>query len=83
VIAHVDADLAGMHAWLGAPASAALMILFVAAAFYHGQLGTQVVIEDYVHHEGLKVAGIVLVKFLAAILGLISIIAVLKLAAAG
>ena len=80
VIAHVGAELSAVEEWLGRPINAAAMILFVAATFHHGQLGMQVVIEDYVHHEGLKVASIVAVKFVAALLGLTSAVAVLQIA---
>ncbi len=55
------------------------MILLIVATFHHAQLGLQVVIEDYVHHEGLKVASIVAVKGAAIVLGLISVLSVLSL----
>jgi succinate dehydrogenase / fumarate reductase membrane anchor subunit len=80
VIAHIDAGHAAMKAWMASPLSAALMIAFVAMAFHHGQLGIQVVIEDYVHEEGAKLAGIILVKLISGILALAAIIAVLRLA---
>ena len=32
------------------------MVLLIGATFYHAMLGLQVVIEDYVHHEGAKIA---------------------------
>jgi succinate dehydrogenase / fumarate reductase membrane anchor subunit len=80
VIAHVGAEQSAVQAWMGSPINAALMILFVAVAFYHGQLGMQVVIEDYVHAELMKVAAILAVKFAAALFGLTSIVAVLMLA---
>ncbi|MGQ0676642.1 MAG: succinate dehydrogenase, hydrophobic membrane anchor protein [Rhodospirillales bacterium] len=80
VIAHVGAELSAVEQWLGRPVNAAAMILFVAAAFYHGALGMQVVIEDYVHHEGLKVAGVAAVKLLSALLALTSVVAVLQVA---
>lgn len=83
VIAHVGAEQSAMQAWMANPANAALMILFVATAYYHGFLGTQVVIEDYVHHELVKLASIIAVKFVAAFLGLASVIAVIKLATEG
>ena len=82
VIAHVGADLSDVRDWLGRPINAAAMILFAGAVFYHGQLGMQVVIEDYVHHEGLKVASIVVVKLLSALLGLTCLIAIIQVATA-
>jgi succinate dehydrogenase / fumarate reductase membrane anchor subunit len=82
VIGHVGAELSDVQDWLARPINAAAMILFTSAAFYHGQLGMQVVIEDYVHHEGLKIAAIVLVKFLSALLGLTAVIAVVQIATA-
>ena len=82
VIAHLGADAGQMKAWMASPVSAALMIAFVAATYYHGQLGLQVVIEDYVHDEGLKLAGVIAVKLGSAILALATIVAVLRLALA-
>ena len=56
------------------------MILLVAAAFQHAQLGLQVVIEDYIHGEGPKIALILLVKFASLLLGLAAVIALLVIA---
>ena len=80
VISLVGADYPVAVAWFKSPFNAALMILLVVATFYHAVLGMQVVIEDYVHHEGQKIAILLLVKALAALLGLLAVIAVLKLA---
>lgn len=80
LIGHVGAEQSAVQAWLANPVNAGLMILFVATAYYHGYLGTQVVIEDYVHHELLKLASVLAVKFALAFLGIVSIIAILKLA---
>ena len=66
--------------WVGRPLPAVLLLLLIAATFHHAQLGLQVVIEDYVHHEGLKVAGIVLVKGAAILLGLTAAFAVARIA---
>jgi succinate dehydrogenase / fumarate reductase membrane anchor subunit len=65
------------------PFNAVFMALLVAATFHHGQLGLQVVIEDYVHTEGTKIALLLLVKALALVLAALGILAVLKLALAG
>jgi succinate dehydrogenase membrane anchor subunit len=74
---------AEVAAWLGHPLDAALTIAVIALVFHHGQLGLQVVIEDYVHQEGRKLAAIAVVKFLAAFLALLAILAVLRLALSG
>ena len=70
-------------AWLRSPTNAVLMLASVLALFYHGMLGLQVVIEDYVHHEGLKLASLVLLKFLTLLLGIASALAVLRVAISG
>lgn len=46
--------LAGAETWISNPINAVGMILFVISTFYHAALGCQVIIEDYVHHEGFK-----------------------------
>jgi succinate dehydrogenase / fumarate reductase membrane anchor subunit len=83
VIGLAGADYATTVRWFKSPFNASLMILLIVATFYHAALGLQVVIEDYVHHEGQKVAGILVVKGLALLLGLLAVVAVLKLAFGG
>ena len=83
VIALAGADLAAVRAWIANPVSAVLLLVLIAATFHHAQLGTQVVIEDYVHTEWLKIAAIVAVKFAAVLLAAIAAFAVLKIAFAG
>lgn len=80
VVSLVGADHATVAAWVASPVAAVLLVLLIAVTFHHAQLGLQVVIEDYVHTEALKIAGIILVKFAAAVLGLASILAVVKVA---
>lgn len=69
--------------WFRSPFSATLMVVLIAAAFHHAQLGLQVVIEDYVHHEGLKLGAILAVKFAAVVLAGIGIVSVLRIAFGG
>ena len=83
VISLIGVDHAAAVRWFKSPVNATLMVLVIVATFYHAALGLQVVLEDYVHHEGRKIASIVAVKGLAALLGLLAVIAVLKLAFGG
>ena len=80
LISVASADYATAVAWLGSPVNSALLVLFIGAAFYHAQLGMQVIFEDYVTTHWLQVTSIILVRFLAILLAVISIIAVLRTA---
>lgn len=44
--------------WLASPVTATLMILLVISVFYHAKLGLQVIVEDYVHHQGARMAAL-------------------------
>ena len=83
IAALAGADHGAVVAWLRAPVSAILMVLLIAVAFHHLQLGLQVVLEDYVHTEWLRLAAIIGVKFAAAALALAAAYAVLKVAVGG
>ena len=80
-IALLGADYDGARAALAHPVAAALWILFTVALFHHAQLGLQVVVEDYVQSLGLKVAGIIAVKFAAVALGAACIVSILRVSA--
>ncbi|MBB3063805.1 MULTISPECIES: succinate dehydrogenase, hydrophobic membrane anchor protein [Limibacillus] len=79
VISMVGADYGTFLHWLSSPLSGGLMILLIIATFYHAALGLQVVIEDYVHQEGIKIASIIAVKFACIVLGLAATLSVLKI----
>jgi len=66
--------------WIAHPVNAVLMILVLAVGFWHGVLGLQVVIEDYVASEWKKLALLVLIQFAAVLLALGGIFAVLRIA---
>ncbi len=66
--------------WLANPINTTAMILFLAIAFHHAQLGMQVVFEDYVSSHALRTTGIILVKFLCAGLAAFSIVSTLIVA---
>jgi succinate dehydrogenase / fumarate reductase membrane anchor subunit len=80
LISVVSADHATVIAWLHSPLVAILWCALIVAIFYHGQLGLQVVLEDYVHSEWLKLASIVLMKLLSLLLAATCLFAVLSIA---
>jgi succinate dehydrogenase / fumarate reductase membrane anchor subunit len=69
-----------VRAWLASPVSASLMVLLVVSSFYHARLGLQVVVEDYVHHEGAKLASLAALVLIAFGLAVACIVAVLTVA---
>ena len=77
------ADYDIVRAWIGAPLVMVLLILTIAIGLHHGQLGLQVVIEDYVHRDGWKLALIVAVRFIAVLFGLAAIVAILRIGFGG
>lgn len=76
-------DYATMIAWLKSPLVAVALVLFFVSMFHHAALGVQVIIEDYVSSEGVKLLSIVLAKFALYALGAASVFAVLKIAFGG
>jgi succinate dehydrogenase / fumarate reductase membrane anchor subunit len=83
VVSLSGANLEQFRAWLAVPCNTALAIFFLLVVFHHGQLGMQVVIEDYVHNRAVKLAGIIGVKLLAAWFAIFSVVAVLRAAFVG
>ena len=79
VIVMTGADYPAVAAWIASPLVAGLLVLLIAATFYHASLGLQVVIEDYVHHEMTKMLSVLVVKALAILLALSGILSVLTL----
>lgn len=64
---------------LGNPLVAVIMILFIIASCWHMKIGMQVVMEDYIHDEKLKLALIIGNHFFCWSVGLASIYAIVKL----
>lgn len=83
VVAITGKDHMTFIAWVKNPISATLLVVLIAATFHHAQLGLQVVVEDYVHHEGTKLASILAIKFAAVVLAGIGIVSVLRIAFGG
>jgi len=80
IVGHIDDDYVTVLAWISSPGVAVMLLLFLGFMFFHAQLGLQVVIEDYVHNETVKMAALLAVKALALLAGVASIFAVLRIA---
>ena len=66
-----------------APVLLAGLILFIVSGVVHMKLGMQVIIEDYVPAEGTRIAALIANIFFCAAVGLVGVLAVLKLAFGG
>lgn len=76
------ADYQVVRAWISSPLVMVMLILTIGIGLHHGQLGMQVVWEDYT--EGaFRVVMIVLTKFLAVLFGLGAIVGVLRIGFGG
>ena len=64
---------------LGSLPIAIILLLFIVASTWHMKIGMQVVIEDYVHNEKVKLAAVMANNFFAFAVALASIYAILKL----
>ena len=66
-------------AWLASPVPALLVILFVLAGITHALIGVRSVMLDYVHTRAWRLAAELLVRAVAVILAVASVLAILTL----
>lgn len=79
VVRYVGAPYSEVIAFLSHPVSGVAMVMFVSAALAHMVLGLKVVIEDYIHNEGSKVALLLLVNFIAIAIAATCLVAILRI----
>ena len=65
--------------FVAAPLNSLLLLLLVVAMGYHSYLGVQVVIEDYVHAQGLKLVSLILSRFVHIFFAVAAVFAILKI----
>ncbi|WP_414643972.1 succinate dehydrogenase, hydrophobic membrane anchor protein [Bradyrhizobium sp.] len=75
----VGRNQAGAAQILGSVPIAMILLLFIVASTWHMKIGMQVIIEDYVHDEKLKLAAVMANQFFCVVVALTSIYALLKL----
>ena len=64
--------------WLVSPLNTLCMIAWVIAVFYHAALGLQVVIEDYIAAEGIKIFTVWTVNLTFLMLALTALLAIFR-----
>jgi succinate dehydrogenase / fumarate reductase membrane anchor subunit len=79
LVSLAGADWETAYIWVGSLSGAVPMILLLGAGIWHNQLGLQVVIEDYIHHEGVKVTLLMLLSLASVALAVAGIFAVCKI----
>lgn len=79
LVNQVGADYASVIAWLTSPVPAVLMIVYVSALYYHSQLGLQVVVEDYVHNQWVKMATIIALQFANILMAGFAIVSIIMI----
>ena len=70
---------AGAAQILGSIPIAIILVLFIVASTWHMRIGMQIVIEDYIHSEKVKLACVMANNFFCIAVALASIYAILKL----
>jgi succinate dehydrogenase / fumarate reductase membrane anchor subunit len=58
----MNANIVGVIDVVKRPLNLIMLLIFVVTSFYHGSLGLQVVIEDYIHHRFLRLCALLFVQ---------------------
>jgi succinate dehydrogenase / fumarate reductase, membrane anchor subunit len=66
-------------AWITSPLNTVCIVALILAIFYHAALGLQVVIEDYIAAEGIKIIAVWTVNLSFLLLALAALIAVFRI----
>ena len=79
VVAHLGAPRAEIIASMKNPLVAAGFLLSWLNVLWHMKLGMQVIIEDYIHHKGLRLIALVANTFFAIAIATLAVIAIADL----
>jgi succinate dehydrogenase / fumarate reductase membrane anchor subunit len=79
LVATYGRDYVSTLAVVGHPAVAIVLILLAISVSLHMRLGMMVIIEDYVHGEGAKLAAVILNTFFSFAVAAVAIFAILRI----
>jgi succinate dehydrogenase / fumarate reductase, membrane anchor subunit len=79
IVSHLGSTRSDVVASVHNPFNGILLALSFVSILWHMRLGMQVVIEDYVHGHGAKLACLLLNSFFTAALGVAAFYAILKM----
>lgn len=83
VATYAGADYAAARVAIAKPWIAVPLLMLIASGAMHMRLGMQVIIEDYVQHEVLKILSLFLNTFFAVLVAAASAFAVMKISFGG
>ena len=79
IVMHIGASRADVIASMKNPMIAIPLLLTLASVFWHMRLGMQVVIEDYVHGPGAKLAALILNTAIVVVMFALAAFSILKM----
>lgn len=74
----VSAPYEYAHKWLASPWTATGSIFLIFLIFYHGSLGMQTIVEDYISQTMVKWVLIIGINLLSAIMAVLATVSILK-----
>lgn len=75
-----NASYTEIRQWLITPLNFSLLIIWVFASCYHATLGLQVVIEDYIDPDWLKIILVWVIKLAFFVLAIVSLVLTIRIA---
>lgn len=78
-LTHLTAPYSASQQWLSSPFIKSAVIVFTATMFYHGYLGIQVILEDYIPNEKTRTYLIYFTKMFSFFMTGLAIISIIQI----